>query len=237
MEHDEFIGMILSGDAVTWERMIYEIIEQEKMNPWDIDVSKLSLEFSGKIKELQKLDFRLSGKVILAAALLLKMKSDKVELDEILGRKKREVSEKQDEVFEFDFNQFTLEPNVPFPRDRRVTLPELMDALKKAIEVNTRREIRHPIITGKEELEVKKSKYNIKDKMIEVFNRIKDFFKKFKRNELLFEEILPSKKREDVVWTFMPLMFLANNGKVNLKQEELFGPLYVEVNEEDERHD
>ena len=56
--------------------MIYALIEEEHMNPWDIDISLLSQKFLEMLRKLKELDFRISGKMVLASAVLLKMKSD-----------------------------------------------------------------------------------------------------------------------------------------------------------------
>jgi len=39
--------------------------------------------------------------------------------------------------------------------------------------------------------------------------------------------------KEDKILTFISLLHLANEGKVELRQEELFGKIYVDINEEE----
>jgi chromatin segregation and condensation protein Rec8/ScpA/Scc1 (kleisin family) len=46
------------------------------MDPWNIDVAKLADMYLRAIKEFKQMDIKVSGKFILAAAILLKMKSD-----------------------------------------------------------------------------------------------------------------------------------------------------------------
>ena len=69
--------MLFKEDEISWQAMIYSLIEEENMNPWDIDVSLIAKKFLQKLRQLKEMDFRISGKVILAAAILLKLKSNK----------------------------------------------------------------------------------------------------------------------------------------------------------------
>ena len=69
------IDMLIQKDDVTWKSMIYDLVKSEQMNPWDIDISLLSKKYLDIVKTLKEMDFRISGKVILAAAILLKLKS------------------------------------------------------------------------------------------------------------------------------------------------------------------
>ena len=60
---------------IKWQSIIYELIRSKKVDPWDIDLSKFSEEYMSTISKLKSLNFRISGKVVLAAALMLKIKT------------------------------------------------------------------------------------------------------------------------------------------------------------------
>ena len=70
------IVMGKESNEVTWRSMIYELVKSEQMDPWDVDLSVLSKKYVQMLKKLKGLDFRVSGKMVLAAAILLKMKSN-----------------------------------------------------------------------------------------------------------------------------------------------------------------
>ena len=53
------------------------------------------------------------------------------------------------------------------------------------------------------------------------------FFKKLGRDEVTLNELNPSKERKDIIWTFIPLLYLANEGRVIIRQEEEFGEVYI----------
>ncbi len=73
--HEKILKIILDQNEITWQTIIYDLINSEQMDPWDIDISLLTAKYIGMIKTLENHDFRVSGKVLLAAALLLKIKS------------------------------------------------------------------------------------------------------------------------------------------------------------------
>jgi len=75
---DRIFSILFEQDDITWQDIIYELINSEQMDPWDIDVSLIAHKFIEAIKQLQGTDFRLSGKIILASAILLKIKSNQL---------------------------------------------------------------------------------------------------------------------------------------------------------------
>jgi len=76
--HDTLYEMLVQRDEVTWHTIIHELVKSEQLDPWNIDISLLSQRFLETIKKMQEMNFFISGKVLLASALLLKMKSDKL---------------------------------------------------------------------------------------------------------------------------------------------------------------
>src|SRR3990167_8829587 len=98
--HDRIFSIIFSKtDEVTWQSIIYELVKTEQMDPWDIDVSILTQKYIEMLRSLKEHDFRISGKVVLAAAILLKLKSNKLVGDDLndLDRLLIGVEEKMDE--------------------------------------------------------------------------------------------------------------------------------------------
>ena len=79
---EERIMQIVLGkesNEVTWRSMIYELVKSEQMDPWNVDISVLSKRYVLMLKKLKELDFRVSGKMVLAAAILLKMEGMGIE--------------------------------------------------------------------------------------------------------------------------------------------------------------
>src|SRR3989338_6506078 len=98
--HDRIFSIIFSkSDEVTWQSIIFELVKSEQMDPWDVDISAITQKYIEMLRTLKEHDFSVSGKVLLAAAILLKMKSHKLvgedlnELDRLLIGVEEEMEE------------------------------------------------------------------------------------------------------------------------------------------------
>ena len=110
--HDRIFSILLSkADEVTWQSIIYELVKTEQMDPWDIDVSVLTQKYIDMLRGLKEHDFRVSGKVLLAAAILLKMKSNKL-VGEDLSELDRLLIGVEGEMEELGFEETTQIPKL-----------------------------------------------------------------------------------------------------------------------------
>jgi len=185
------------------------------------------------------MNFRLSGKVVLAGAILLKLKAERLGVDQLLSLTNPEQFTQdniEEDTTDFDiekhFTKAELDLRIPGVRKRKVTVFELVDALKKALAVDEKRQQRiaawhNQLIRPLPEIK----KVNIFEKIEAVFLRLKYYVKKFKKTTVEFEELVPSKGKKDIIWTFIPLLHLANQEKVTLRQDEPFGTIYVDIKE------
>ena len=80
---DRIFDILFKEDEVTWKTLIVELVKNEQMDPWDIDISALAQKYITMVRKLQQADLRISGKVLLAASILLRMKSDILLTDDI----------------------------------------------------------------------------------------------------------------------------------------------------------
>lgn len=231
--HERIFKIIHDEDEVTWQRLIYELVKTEQMDPWDINVSLLTKKYIGVIKQLKELDFRVSGKVLLAAAILLKIKSSRL-LHEDLSEFDRLLTETGEMADELDFEEIPLErregekypliPRTPQPRKRKVSIYDLVEALEKALEVKRRRVLNSiPPLN----LEAPKKTRDMTSVIRDVYGRIKSFFYKNSSNKILFSQLTPSQAKEDKVYTFVPLLHLTTQRKVDLHQEQHFGEIEI----------
>jgi len=235
----EQIHDLLFNRELGWQEIIYDLINTEQLDPWDIDIIVLSEKYLEKISTIEEADFFVSSKVLLAASLLLRIKSEILlnqyikSIDEILFGKK-EQSKYSLERIELDENIPELIPRSPLPRFRKVTLQELMDSLNKAIITENRR-IRKEIITRNTLREtafsLPKRKFSIKDKIIEVYKNLTDKFKNDKeKNKISYNEFVNNSKEEKII-SFLPLLYLEEQKKVWLEQEKPFEEIYIWLKE------
>ena len=239
--HERIFSIIFSkADEVTWQSIIYELVKSEQMDPWDIDVSILTQKYMDMLKTLKEHDFRVSGKVLLAAAILLKIKSNKLVGDDLseLDRLLIGVEEEMEELgFDErgDIQKLTeipaLIPRTPQPRKRKVSIFDLVEALERALEVKKRRLLNSiPPLN----LEAPKKKKDITEIIREVYGKIKSFFISTLKDKLTFSKLLPSESKDDKVHTFIPLLHLAQQNKIELLQQYHFGEIEILLKKKEE---
>ncbi len=233
---DRIYEMLVKKDEITWQNIIYDLVKSEEMNPWDIDISVLSKRYLETIKGLKETNFLISGKVLLASAILLKIKSDKLLTEHIATFDSLLFSndEESEEVEEYSEDQRPMEDvpqlvlKTPQPRKRKVVLKDLMNSLQKALNLNERRDIKK----AQEEVlllvpQLPEKKIDVTTLMKNLYEKIRDFFMRDER--ITFSRLVPSGRREDKILTFVPLLHLSNQNKVSLDQKEHFGEIDIKL--------
>ncbi|MCU0642612.1 MAG: segregation/condensation protein A [archaeon] len=218
----EQIHSLLFEMKLSWQAIIYDLIKTEQLDPWDIDIAILSQRYLEKIKELEEANFFVSSQVLLAAALLLRLKSEILldeylpTLDAILFNKKQEEKKYLQQRLEIFGDVPELVVRSPLPRFKKVTLDELMKALGHAIHTENRR-IRKVVVAKQQEYEtalsLPKTRINLKDRIKEVYIKLKKEFEKSDK-KIAFSE-LAGNNRDDKIATFVPLLHLDNQQKVS----------------------
>jgi len=231
--------MILEGDDIRWQTVIYELVRAGKVDAWNLNISTLTREYLKVLRNLERMNFKLSGKVILAAAVLLKLKTRELGMVEFVqhaeGVYEEEVEplEEEEEAIIEAAKRYAppqLISKVPTGRTRPVTVIELMGALKKAIKVQERRVERHKQqVKDRVPVKHKLHKVDIYKKIQRVYGKIKELSYAGKENIIEFDHLTRSGSAKDKVWTFVPLLHLANDEKVNLHQEIPFGKIFIEM--------
>ena len=235
---DRIYKMLTEESEITWQSIIYDLIKKEQLDPWHINLSLLAKRYIEKIKELKQHNFFISGKVLLASALLLRLKSHKFltehisNFDSILyppEEEEPEISELLDSISAGEeYKEEKIPPlmlKTPQERKRQVTLKELMGALEKALDIDYKREIKKRNYAVIRPVELPKNIVNITEIIKNLYSRIVSMFKK--NEEVTFSKLIPSTKKEDKLFTFLPLIYLETDGKINLEQEIPFGEIKI----------
>ncbi len=237
--NQEQVHDILFNREIGWQEIIYDLINTEQLDPWNVNIIVLSNKFFEKLQEYEETDFFVSSKVLLAASLLLRIKSEILlnkyikSIDEILFGSK-EVRKTIFERIELDEEIPELVPRSPMPRFRKVTLQELIASLDKAIATETRRikkEIVNKNALRESGMSLPKQKFNIKDKIREIHQKIIEYFKKNEDVKKISYTDLVGLEREQRIASFFPLLQLENNKKVWLEQEQHFEEISVWLKE------
>jgi segregation and condensation protein A len=230
---------LLFNREIGWQEIIYDLINTEQLNPWDIDIIILTDKYLVKIGELEEADFFVSSKVLLAASLLLRIKSEILlnryikSIDEILFGKKEFVRVPLERI-ELDEEIPELIPRSPMPRFKKVTLKELMESLNKAILTENRR-IKKEIISKnalrESSFSLPKRRFNIKDKIAEIYKNLFSMFKDKEEKRITYDEFIQDNKEEKIM-SFLPLLYLEDQKKVWLEQKIPFDKIHIWLREE-----
>lgn len=242
---EQVIDIILKEDDISWQSIIYDLVKSEQMDPWNVDVTLITKKYLDTIKNLKDLDFRISGKIVLASAILVKIKSnrffneDMSILDQIIASTQEDdylTDDMYDDLegaYQNELAQELVEhkpkvfPRTPQPRQRAVSVYELVEALEKALNVKARRKF---TITGQKiNVQIPEVKREITAIMQDIFEEITKFFEEKIQDNMAFRHLLPSNNKEDKVMTFIPLLHLENQRKINLKQDGHFTEIYIEL--------
>ena len=231
--NDHLYDLLVSKE-LSWQAIIYDLMNSGQLDPWDIDLAVLANKYLEKLRELEEANFFVSSKVLLAASLLLRIKSEILlnqyikSIDDILFGKEDE--KKKFERIEIDMNDLpTLYPKTPMARMKKVSLQELMAALNKAIGTENRR-IRKEILEKQimREAEIvlpKASRVNIKDRIRKIYSRVLTIFKD-KKDKMSYTELV-GMDREERIAAFLPVLHLGNQEKVWLEQEHHLDEIWI----------
>ncbi len=226
---------LITGQELSWQAIIYDLIKTEQLDPWDIDIGVLADRYAETISQLEEEEFFISSKVLLACALLLRLKSEilannyiKELNDSLFGKKEMQVT--------LDLEHFVIEdgelpiliPKTPMARHKKVTLEQLMGALNHAMNTENRRIKRH--IKSKQ---AEKSALVVlpKTTMVPLKVRIKNIFSivqshfNVNKDHIGFHEL--AKDKEEKLATFLPVLHLSNQEKVHLHQPIHFDEIYI----------
>jgi len=235
----QIYDLIFSEEDLSWQSLLMEVVKQEDLDPWDIDVSKLVKGYIKSLKKIKHANLRISGKVILSAGLLLKVKSkrfvneDMQKLERLFQNAEEAEMDDMDDFGDVDLlaqgkekTEYPLYPRMPQPRRRKVSIYDLVDALDKAMKVRQRRVDRR-MPYARQRIEIPDFQ-NVEGMIVTVYENIRNWFKK-KKTKLTFEELLPDDDRESKVFTFIPLLHLNNERRIDLRQEEHFGDIEIRM--------
>jgi len=230
---------ILFNREIAWQEIIYDLINTEQLDPWDVNITILTEKYMEKISQLEETDFFVSSKVLLAASLLLRIKSEILlnkyikSIDEILFGTKELDSKKILERIELDEDIPDLIPRSPMPRFKKVTLRELIESLNKAITTENRR-IKKEVIKRNALRETgislpNRKRVSIKDRINEILNRLTGHLENPKNPELkkiTYTEFAGT-ERQKRIEHFSPLLHLENQKKVWLQQNQPFDEIHI----------
>lgn len=235
----EQIHNLLFSREIGWQEIIYDLINTEQLDPWNLNITILTDKYLEKIENIEEADFFISSKVLLAASLLLRIKSEILlnkyikSIDEILFGKTEKIKHVFEKI-ELDEEIPELIPRTPIPRFKKVTLNELIQSLNKAINTENRRitkEITSRNAIRETSFSIPKKRFNIKNKIKNLYERLfAQLEQSPKRKKISFTQFIGKDKQERII-SFSPLLHLENQKKIWLEQENHFEEIHIWLKE------
>ncbi len=233
----EEIHDLLFKREIGWQDIIHDLINTEQLDPWNVDLVILTGKYLEKVQKLEEADFFVSSQVLVAAAFLLRIKSEILlnkhikSIDDILFNRNTEEKKYSYERIELDDEIPELVPRSPMPRFKRVTLQELMESLNKAIITENRR-IKKEIINKNAIRESsislpKGNRIGIKDKIREIFDSLYGHFQENEEHTKVGYSIFVGLDRDKRIDYFAPLLHLESQKKIWMEQEGHFSEINI----------
>ena len=198
-----------------------------EIDPWDIDIVSVTDKFLARIEDIQMMDLRISGRTLLYASILLRMKSNWVDMDE----------PEEEDIFDDGMDFFEVDdypvPKLPVRRiaTRPVTLQELIAELKKAERVEHRkkekkllRKLEERVAVTTDEVLGIAHEEDILGRVARLNQVLNSIFEE--HESVVFSELIGEERSENIM-TYVSLLFLATEKKIWLQQDELFGELFI----------
>ncbi|NCC71002.1 hypothetical protein EOM09_05450 [bacterium] len=225
-----------------WKNFLYQLIYNEGLDPWDIDLSILTKKYLAAYREISKVDFDLSGKFLTVAVFLLKTKAENLVDKDLRGIEETIASVENvnvvDEGFDMledldshldEFDQkkkrskYELKIRNPIARKRKVNIFDLIRALEKTIEQSNKRKANFLSRNKNSHYDgpiYEKKPKDLKTLIEELYNFILSELNS-KQGHLTFSQIsLGSKHKMEVLEKFIPLLHLHNMCRVKLVQKD-----------------
>ncbi|MBU5575363.1 MAG: ScpA family protein [Candidatus Aenigmatarchaeota archaeon] len=220
----------------SWEDVIVKIVIEENIDPWNLDLVKLCDAFIEYLKKLEKYDLRIPARFILISAILLRMKSD------ILSNKKERIlipegpeNERDSELLRILASIPPLQPPLKRVTFANVTLSELITALKKAFEVEKRRVMKKEKIRAKINEILPKDEEDINDRIAKLLENIMETIEHVEKITT-FKKIVKKWERKEIVKTFLPMLYLDQEGKIECEQPILFEDIFIKLKSEETKN-
>lgn len=221
--------------------LLCHLIDKNKMNIYDINLSEITDQYINYLKEQEKLNLEIASEFLVMASTLLYLKSKNLlpkqeeEEEEITEEEliRRVIEYKKfKEISKTLKNNYNVYSNRYYKSQEQIELPK--QRIKKDYKNTLIPEIYENIINRNKE-KINQNAKNIEKIAITenytVASKVKEMFKVLiKQKRFVFNRLFSLEKhnKQEVVTAFSGLLELSRRSKVQTRQEELFGDIEVE---------
>ncbi len=209
---------MMGDDSPFWATPPYilltDVLQLDKVEPWNVDVGKLVVGFLNEMKRMGDIDFRISGNALYSASVIFMRKTrDLVQL----GILPPEVDDNEEEL------------EIPLIRppfrltNRRVTIEELLIAMDHVLSkgarkrsIPTKRHYRTKVDPLTFKMNVDQA--NIEETLAEVYADLQRLLKVGESSK--FTDILMNNTRKEIVRVFFSILFLYGRKFIDIWMDE-----------------
>jgi segregation and condensation protein A len=223
--------------------------ERGEIDPWNINIIEVTDRFLSELKRRQQLNLHLSGRTLFFASTLLRMKSEQLAVADDTGEDgdgedlfADEFGDGTDEEIDFGTRIGPierLEHEIQRRLDRKnmrkspITLFELITELKNIEKEERRRrrmseghaDLSDSLIDADDVVSIAHEEGFQESSM----TRLAEYLEGLEIDEEMTLVELCRKLEWGIPEVYIPLLFLALDGRCNLRQEEFFGDIFVQI--------
>lgn len=245
LSYESQVYSIKSNDFEGPLDLLCHLIDKNKMNICDINISEITDQYIEYLNKMEELNLEIASEFVIMASTLLYLKSKSllpvVDSSEEEGEKELTEEELMQRIIEYKkykeisevFRQmyqenskhfFKEEEKIKFPKrelEADVNYTMIVDAYTKVIEKNKKRLNRNAKNIQKIAIT---DTYTVSSKVKEMYKEL------IKNKKFVFNNLYSQKQcnKEEVVTAFTGLLEMSRRSKVQTKQEKIFGDITVE---------
>lgn len=246
----DFVSLNPVSQEMDGIEILVSMAKSGKINPWNIDIVDITDKYLAQLFQMKAQNLRLTGRTLLFAAILLKLKSNVLENIDVVEFENN-IQDFDELDISDDFNADDYDDYVPnnvisidevlqrrtsvrLNRNRVVTLRDLIrqlefyemidkkQSLKNAHERAKRRVRSYANLSADDIVNLAHDEY-IEDSVLRLRENLEHIFKNGDRIELNELTLLGM----DRITAYIALLFLSANSDYELVQEEFYSDLYV----------
>jgi len=251
---EKIYEIAVDKDRLDWKDFLYNLINDEGLDPWDVDVSILTQKYLIAVREINIVDFDVTGKFLTIAVFLLKTKAENLVEKDLRG-----IEEQIARVQDIDENfyegwetledldmsledltlkrkkeKYSIKVRNPIARKRKVNIFDLINLLEKTFKQSNKR--RENFFSRNEDIDYEGPIYE--EKPIDLKQIIADLHDLILReidrtnSHITFDHVIGDvDSTKELLGRFMSLLYLHNQNKVYLKQKIHFDSIEIHKSE------
>lgn len=210
----------------TWRDVIIDVVHSGQIDAWNLDIVDITDRYISQVREMKVHNLHIPANVILAASILLRFKSEALDLME--EEEEIPMLEGFDEAQAAGLDVQPLQLRFRIPPKRTVTLTDLITSLNEAMDIEYRREQRVKLKVNPV-LEIKLPDYDIEKEMVSIIGTVEKIADP--EGWLTFSQLLGEMNKagsRGKVLTLLPILHLCQEHKLHIVQDEVFGEILIQ---------